>query len=53
MNTEPTQDQLRDWWDGLSEAARAVLSADPSAAIPQERVDEVISFQNGITTFAR
>jgi hypothetical protein len=53
MDPEPTQDELRDWWDHLRAGTRTWLTANPEAQIPEDQVDEVMSYQNGITTFAR
>ena len=53
MDPEPTSEELRAWWDGLDEAARASLRTSPQGQVPEEHVDAVMSYQNGITTFAR
>jgi hypothetical protein len=53
MDKQPTPEELQAWWDGLGEGSRAALAEDPDRAVPEEYVDEVISYQNGITTFAR
>ena len=53
MDKQPTPEELQAWWDALGEPARAALTGDPDRAVPEEYVDDVISYQNGITTFAR
>lgn len=46
MPMQPTAEQLREWWDGLSEPAKTALMDDPDGPVPDEHLAEVMQLSH-------